>query len=319
MFLFGHVPPELAVEFRAHPADVAGFLDASGDIDAKRGVVDRQGPADRFDAGELRHARVGHDAQRRQRGFRHPVENLAVVLVADRAHGDAARRHLEFHFGHRGHHVGELRPAERAMQHRDVVGVDHVLKMLQPVAGNDRGAAAADRGVVGLDEFAVVHLFQRFVARQHRLFLCRSHIGEDQSVALFERIPGLAHLVPELAALGFAGLFEAMAFGVELPAVIAAADAVFLDLAVIERGAAVAAAGVEQAGPAMAVAEQDQILAERAHLARHVAGVGRKADRVPVAPQQFPHRGAAADRGQFGPAGRKVSWHRRCRDRDPAG
>ena len=252
------------------------LLDPAGDIDAERGVVDRQRPADRFDAGELRDARVGHHAQRGEGGFGDAVEHLAVVLVADRAHGDAARRHLELHLRHRGHHVGELRPAERAVQHRHVVGVDHVLEMLQPVAGDDGRAAAADRGVVGLDELAVVHLLQAFVARQHRLFLGRSHIGEDQPVAFLDRIPGLAHLVLELAAVGLAGLLQAMALGVELPAVIAAADAVFLDLAVIERGAAVAAARMQQAGAAVPVAEQDQVLAERADFAGDIGGVGRR-------------------------------------------
>ena len=252
VFAFAHVPPELAVEFRAHPPDIAGLLDPAGDIDAERGVVDRQRPADRLDAGELRHARIGHHAQRGEGGFRHAVENLAVVLIPDRAHGDAARRGLELHLRHRGHHVGELRARERAVQHGHVVGIDHVLEMLQPVAGNDGGAAAADRGIIGLDEFAVVHLLQAFVGRQHRLFLGRAHIGEDQPIALLHRVPGLAHLVLELAALGFAGLFEAMALGVELPAVVAAADAVFLDLAVIERGAAMAAAGVQAGRPGRA-------------------------------------------------------------------
>ena len=173
--------------------------------------------------------------------------------------------------------------------------------------------------VVGLDELAVVHLFQAFVARQHRLLLGWSHIGEDQPVELLYRVPGLAHLVLELAAVGLAGLFEAAALGVELPAVIAAADAVLLDLAIIERGAAVAAAGVEQAGAAMPVAEQDEILTERADFSGNIGGVARKADRVPIAPQQFPHRRAATDLGQFGPGRRTASWHRRCRDRDPAG
>jgi hypothetical protein len=45
----------------------------------------------------------------------------------------------------------------------------------------------------------------------------------------------------------------------------AAADAVILDLTVIERGAAMAAAGVQQAGAAAAVAKQHEILAENAH------------------------------------------------------
>ena len=217
-----------------------------------------------LDTGELCDPRIGHHPQRRQRGFGHPIENLAVVLVADRAHDDAARRHLELYLRHRGHHVGELRPAERAVQHRNVVGIDHIFKVLQPVAGNDGRTATADRGVIGLHEFAVVHLFQAFVAWQHRLFLSRPQIGENQPVALLDRVPGLAHLVPELAALGFAGLLQAAALGVELPAVIAAADAVFLDLAIIERGASMAAARMQQASAAVLVAEQDQVLAERA-------------------------------------------------------
>ena len=187
------------------------------------------------------------------------------------------------------------------MQHRDVVGIDHILEMLQPVAGNDGRSAAADRGVVGFDEFAVVHVFQALVARQHRLFLGGAHIGEDQPVAFLDRVPGLAHLVPELAAVGFAGLFEATAFGVELPAVIAAADAVLLDLAVIERGAAMAAAGMQQADAVVLVTEQDQVFAEDTDLAGNIGGVGHQADRMPVTPEQFPHRRAAPDLGQLGP------------------
>ncbi len=41
---------------------------------------------------------------------------------------------------------------------------------------------------------------------------------------------------------------------------ITAANAPFLDAAIVEGGTAVAAAGVQQAGPAGAIAEQDQIL-----------------------------------------------------------
>ena len=254
-----------------------------------------------LDARELGDPRIGHHAQGGEGGFGHPVENLAVVLVADRAHGDAARRHLEFHLRHRGHHVGELGAAERAVQHRNVVGIDHILEVLQPITRNNRRSAAADGSVVGLDEFAVVHLLEAFVARQHRLFLGRPHIGEDQAIAFLNRVPGLAHLVPELAAVGFAGLLQAAALGVELPAVIATADAVLLNLAVIERRAAVTATGVEQASAAEAVAEQDQILGKGADFPGHVDGVGGESDRVPIAPQQFPHRRAAADLGQFRP------------------
>src|SRR5258705_10625170 len=92
-----------------------------------------------------------------------------------------------------------------------------------------------------------------------------------------------------------------MALGIELPAVIAAADAVLLDLAVVERGAAMAAAGVQQAGARMLVAEKHQVLAEYAHFSGDIGGVGNKSDRVPVAPQQLAHLRSAADRGHIGP------------------
>src|SRR5581483_8182461 len=104
-------------------------------------------------------------------------------------------------------------------------------------------------------------------------------------------------------AIGLAGLLEAAPLGVELPAVIAAADTVLLDLAVIKGGAAVAAARVQEAGAAVPVAEQDQILAQDAHFSGDIGGVGGEPDRMPVAPQQLAHRRAAADRGELGPGG----------------
>ena len=97
------------------------------------------------------------------------------------------------------------------------------------------------------------------------------------------------------AALGFAGLFEAMTLGVELPAVIAAADTVFLDLAVIKRGATMAATGVQEADASVLVAEKHEVLAERPHFFGDIGGVGDKTDRVPVAPEQFAHRRPATD------------------------
>ena len=64
-----------------------------------------------------------------------------------------------------------------------------------------------------------------------------------------------------------------------------------------------AAAGVQQADTAMPVAEQDQVLTQRTNFSGDVGGVSHKTDRVPVTPEQFPHRRAAPDLGQFGPAG----------------
>ncbi len=59
------------------------------------------------------------------------------------------------------------------------------------------------------------------------------------------------------------------------------------------------AARVDEARPALPVAKQDQVLAEHAHRARHAAGIGGEADRMPVAAQQLAHRRAGADFGQL--------------------
>jgi len=90
-------------------------------------------------------------------------------------------------------------------------------------------------------------------------------------------------------------------------------------LAIIQRGAAVAAAGVEQADAAMPVTEQDQILCQRADLFGDIGCVSHKTDRVPVTPQQFPPSGWRARPRSVRSGRRTASWHRRCRDRDLAG
>jgi hypothetical protein len=64
-------------------------------------------------------------------------------------------------------------------------------------------------------------------------------------------------MVAPAAAPGLGGLLQAAALNVEEPAVVAAADAALLHPAVVEGGAAVAAAGMHQPGATGAVAEQD--------------------------------------------------------------
>ena len=65
------------------------------------------------------------------------------------------------------------------------------------------------------------------------------------------------------------------------------------------------AARIDEARAAQAVAEQDQVFTQHAHLARPVARIRREADRMPVAAQQLAHRRARADLGQFGAVGRR--------------
>src|SRR6185369_8658727 len=124
-------------------------------------------------------------------------------------------------------------------------------------------------------------------------------IGEDQPVALLDRVPGLAHLVLEQAAVRFAGLLQAATLGVELPAVVAAADTIVFDLAIIKSGAAMAAARMQEPGAAAPVAKQDQVLAKDAHFSGDIGGVGLKPNRVPVAAQKLAHRRSPADRRQL--------------------
>ena len=89
----------------------------------------------------LRHARVRDHAQRRQhrladRGGRTVPSGSRAVEIA------FTPRSVELpgDLGHQRHLRGELRAAERAVQDRHVERVHQVLVVLQPVAGDDRGA-----------------------------------------------------------------------------------------------------------------------------------------------------------------------------------
>ena len=101
-------------------------------------------------------------------------------------------------------------------------------------------------------------------------------------------LPPLSHTGPNTGVGGIveacSSLFDAAAMLVEQPAMVAAADAALLDLSVIERCSAMAAARVEQTRHRCAVAEEDEVFPEHAHLLWRGAGVARQTDRVPVAP-----------------------------------
>ena len=81
-------------------------------------------------------------------------------------------------------------------------------------------------------------VFEDIEARQQRLLRRRPHVGEHQTVVVHHRVPGLTHAIAMQPHLRLAGLLEAVAFHVEQPAVVAAADALLLHLPVIKRGAA---------------------------------------------------------------------------------
>jgi hypothetical protein len=127
---------------------------------------------------------------------------------------------------------------------------------------------------------------------------------------------GRAHVAPHKAA-GFAGriglVLEALeqravgrlrrhlddvAFDVEFPAVIEAAQAAFLVAREHQRGAAVRAEFVEHADAAFGVTEDDEAFAKQAHADRRAVRFGNllgQAGGDPVPPHDLAHRGVAFD------------------------
>jgi len=305
VLLFGQLPPELAVHLRAPAAELAALGDSARGIDTEMGIVDRHHPADGFHAAVARDARIGHNAQRRQDRLGDAQEHAAPFELARARRLDAARRGFELHLRHHAHHGHELRAAEAAVQDRHVIRIHQVLVVLQPVARHDDAAARAYARVVRVDELAGRELLQGVEPRQHGLLLRRPHVGEHQAVALLDRIPRLARGVTVLGArFGLARLLEAVALHVEQPAVVTAADAALVDAAIIETRAAVAAAGVHEARPPGAIAEEDKVFAQDAHLARRRGGMPGQAHRMPVAAQQLAHRRAAPHFGELRVVGR---------------
>jgi hypothetical protein len=89
-----------------------------------------------------------------------------------------------------------------------------------------------------------------------------TEIRPEQSAQFLHRIGLRRILVFERAAVGFVGLFDARAGGVELPTVIRAAYAVSLRDAVGERGLAMRAELGDQAEVSRAALVEDEIFAE---------------------------------------------------------
>ena len=87
--------------------------------------------------------------------------------------------------------------------------------------------------------------------------------------------------------IGLAGLLETVALHVKQPPVIAAANAAFLDLAVLKRGAAVHAARIQKTDSTELVTKDDQILAEQPYHLRTARHMGRRQDGLPVAAHPF--------------------------------
>jgi hypothetical protein len=109
------------------------------------------------------------------------------------------------------------------------------------------------------------------------------------------------HPLRDAAVGGLGRHFHHVAFDVEFPAVIEAAQPAFLIAPEDQRGTPVRAIFVEHPDAAAAVAEHHQILAQQAHLDRRAVGLAhllRQAGGDPMAAHDLPHRRIAFDAAQ---------------------
>src|ERR1043165_134275 len=165
--------------------------------------------------------------------------------------------------------------------------VDGVLHRLEPIALVYRQD----------DDFLhAVLAHEKIPARQKRRRL-RPHVGEKDSRQLFDAVGRVLDLVLEAGLFRLERLLEALAVGVELPAVVGAANAVGLERAVIERSGAVRAVIAEERPTSAAVAEEHQLFIQYfKSLLRLLGGdLGGGTDGVPVAPQEIARRRAGTD------------------------
>ena len=293
VLFFGQFRPFLAGDhLRALHLEILGHLEDGIGVGAF--VVARHDPAEivpgprfQFDARHAAGVRVP-DAG-------HPVDLAPVIEVAM---GDIVNAEVVLAPGHVGHDaefLDELNVGERRVQNLDMKRIESVLPVLQPIAFDVFEAGIGTRGEGRPDghQFeALGDVFQIAPPGERGTPFGRAHIGEDHPVALFRFVPRLADLFADaLAVVLFARHVDAVALDVELPAVVAAADAVILDPSVIESRSAVTAAVVQDAGAAVSVTKHDQILAENLDLDGHVGDLPRHGDGLPVAPHEFAHRG----------------------------
>ena len=169
----------------------------------------------------------------------------------------------------------------------EVHRIDRVLLALEPVA----------RHLAGDDLLEAIAPGERLPDRQFR-HRVRSHIGPQQSRHLAHRIGRARAFLPQRRGgieRVLERLLDAASVLVHQPAMIVAANAGFLDEPVRQVGAPVRTMPAEQAILAAEVVIQNQILSHQPHRFDGVVGkLARAADRMPIAPQQVAHRGAAA-------------------------
>jgi hypothetical protein len=189
----------------------------------------------------------------------------------------------------------ELKLAVPAVEPNAVERIHEVLLALQPVAVRRPGDARPHSGV----KAAARRIGPYVVPGKKGHFVERTHVGEYEPHLL-------PHGIARVLYLGRPRPFwlqrhlEHLALDVVEPTVIAAAQPAILDPAVLEGGAAMAAAVEHQADPVLAVAKGDEVFPQDAHPLRQVLEVLGQADRVPIASQELSARRARTHMGELG-------------------
>ena len=132
------------------------------------------------------------------------------------------------------------------------------------------------------------------------LQLGRAHVDPDHAAFVDGLVGGLLDLLGEPAAGRLVGHVHAGAVGVELPAVVDAAQALFLVATPEQVGVAVRAPGVQDGGAAAGGPEGDQVLAQQLQPDRGAVRLGQlfgEQRGQPVAAEELAHGRARARRG----------------------
>ena len=142
--------------------------------------------------------------------------------------------------------------------------------------------------------------------RQRRLLLRRPHIGPQHAAALDQRIGFELDLLAEAAFLRLRRHVDALPGHVVFPAMIGAAQAGLLVAAEPQRDAAMGAELVDQAEPAVAVAERQQALGQNLHPHRRAVVSGQFLGEAARAASSCGKAARRACRGRSGSGDRSV-------------
>jgi hypothetical protein len=143
----------------------------------------------------------------------------------------------------------------------------------------------------------VLRMVGTVVGREGGLLLDRPHVGEQQSAPLVDLVGALAEVLLDAAGRRLGRRVKNGAVDIEMPAVVAAADAALGNDAVLERCTAVHAMPMQQSDASRAIAKHHQVFAQQAHGHRQVLEFGAEQKRMPVAAQVFAAGRAGAHRG----------------------